>query len=176
MKKQLKGLDIFVDIFIGVLIAALILIMCLSCGTTKPVPSPTIEYRDTVIYRDRVIHDTTTFEVPVEVEKIVTRDTASHLENSWAKSDAMVSEGFLHHSLESIPQVIKVPYTVEVKDTVIIHEESTQEPPQIVEVEKELSWWQRFEIGAFWWLVVIALIGWRREIVALIKNIIKLFV
>ena len=47
------------------------------------------------------------FTVEKEVEKIVTRDTVSHLENSWAKSDAVVSDGFLSHSLESIPQIVK---------------------------------------------------------------------
>ena len=72
----------------------------------------------------------------------------SHLENSWAKSDALVSEGFLHHSLESIPQIIKVPYEVVVTDTLII--EKTTEPQYI---EKSLTWWQRFRQGAFWWLV-----------------------
>ena len=28
-----------------------------------------------------------------------------------------------------------------------------------VKVEKPLSWWQKFRIGAFWWLVAILLIG-----------------
>ena len=42
-------------------------------------------------YRDRVVHDTARVEIPYEVEKIVTRDTVSHLENSFAKSDAKVS-------------------------------------------------------------------------------------
>lgn len=28
-----------------------------------------------------------------------------------------------------------------------------------VKVEKPLSWWQKFRIGAFWWLVTILLIG-----------------
>lgn len=117
-----------------------------SCCVCKHCPPQKDSVR--IEYRDRIIHDTTTFEVTKEVEKIVTRDTMSHLENSWAKSDALVSEGFLHHSLESIPQIIKVPYEVVVTDTLIV--EKTTEPEYI---EKPLTWWQKFRQGAFWWLV-----------------------
>lgn len=104
-----------------------------------------------VEYRDRVVHDTATVEVPVEVEKIVTRDTTSHLENNWAKSDAMVSGGFLHHSLESKPRIIQVPVEVHVTDTVL-KEQEIKEVEKLV--EKELTWWQRFRMEAFPWLLL----------------------
>jgi len=104
-----------------------------------------------VEYRDRVVHDTATVEVPVEVEKIVTRDTTSHLENNWAKSDAMVSDGFLHHSLESKPRIIQVPVEVHVTDTVW-KEQEIKEVEKLV--EKELTWWQRFRMEAFPWLLL----------------------
>ena len=108
---------------------------------------------------ERVVHDTATFEVPVEVEKIVTRDTVSHLENNWAKSDAVVSEGLLRHSLESKPQVVKVPIEVTVRDTIW---KEAQIIEKEVKVEKPLSWWQKFRIGAFWYLfwAVIVLLLW----------------
>lgn len=119
-----------------------------SCGICKP----EVVYRDSVRveYRERVVHDTATFFIEKEVEKVVTRDTSSHLENAYARSDASVSGGFLSHSLESIPQVIRVPYEVPVHDTLIVekHAEET-----IREVEKELTWWQRFRMGAFPWLL-----------------------
>ena len=134
--------------------------------------SPKIVYKtETVIeYRDREIHDTTTFEIPVEVEKIVTKDTISHLENQFAKSDAKVSDGLLYHSLESIPQVIKVPYEVHVTDT--LYKES-QVIEKEVEVEKPLSWWQKFRMNAFWWLLlgVVLLFVWTFR-----KSILKLFI
>lgn len=123
--------------------------------------SPKVIVQKEVIteYRDRIVHDTATVEIPVEVEKIVTKDTASHLENTYAKSDAVVSEGFLHHSLESIPQIIKVPVEVHVTDTLYKEAEIHTET---VEVEKPLTWWQKFRIGAFWWLVgaVVLLLLW----------------
>lgn len=134
--------------------------------------SPKIVYKtETVIeYRDREIHDTTTFEIPVEVEKIVTKDTISHLENQFAKSDARVSDGLLYHSLESIPQVIKVPYEVHVTDT--LYRES-QVIEKEVEVEKPLSWWQKFRMDAFWWLLlgVVLMLVWTFR-----KSILKLFI
>ena len=102
-------------------------------------------------YRDRIVHDTATVKIPYEVEKIVTRDTSSHLETTYAKSDAVVSEGFLHHSLESIPKIIKVPVEVHVTDTLYRESEIKTE---YVEVEKKLNWFQRMKLDAFWWLVL----------------------
>ncbi len=134
---------------------AFLLVLCLASCSPR-----VITKTETVIeYRDRIVTDTAVVEIPVEVEKIVTRDTTSHLENTYAKSDAMVSEGFLHHSLESKPQYIKVPVEVHVTDTLYKEAEILTET---VEVEKPLSWWQKFRMDAFWWLLgaVIALLLW----------------
>ena len=122
-------------------------------------PKVIVQKEGSTEYRDRIVYDTATVESPVEVEKIVTKDTASHLENTYAKSDAAVSGGFLHHSLESIPQIIKVPVEVHVTDTLYKEAEIHTET---VEVEKPLTWWQKFRIGAFWWLVgaVVLLLLW----------------
>lgn len=153
--------------FFPAVVIIVVFVFVTGCGVCKP-PQPTVIVRDSLVFRDRIIHDTTTFTIEKEVEKIVTRDTTSHLENDYAKSDAMVSRGLLSHSLESIPQVIKVPYEVVVTDTLIVHKEAETVIKE-VKVEKELTWWQRFRMGAFWWLVGLALIGWRREIIKLIK-------
>lgn len=134
---------------------AFLLVLCLaSCS-----PRVITETETVIEYRDRIVTDTAVVEIPVEVEKIVTRDTTSHLENTYAKSDAMVSEGFLHHSLESIPQYIRVPVEVHVTDTLYKEAEIRTET---VEVEKPLSWWQKFRMDAFWWFLgaVIALLLW----------------
>lgn len=141
-----------------------------ACSVTKPV----VEYRDSIVFRERIVHDTALFEIPVEVEKIVTRDTASHLENRYGESDAVVSGGFLSHSLKTKPQTIKVPVDVPVHDTLIVHSEA-QIIHEVTEVEKPLSCWQRLKIGAFWWLVALAVVGWRRELINLIKLLLKLF-
>lgn len=126
---------------------ALLLCLC-ACGVQKP----QIEYRDSVRieYRDRVVVDTAKIIIEREVEKIVTRDTSSHLENSYAKSDAVVSEGMLHHTLESIPQIIKVPVYVPVTDTLWM-ESGTQVVEK--EVPAPLSWWQRVRLDS-WWIIL----------------------
>lgn len=132
----------------------ILLVLAVSCSPKI------IERVETKIeYRDRVVHDTATFEVPVEVEKIVTRDTVSHLENNWAKSDAVVSEGLLHHSLESKPQKVYVPVEVHVTDTLW---KEAQAVTETKEVEKPLSWWKSFKLDAFWWLLatVLVLLAW----------------
>lgn len=151
------------------------LTLALLTATACAVQKPQVIIRDSVRveYRDREVHDTAYFEVPVEVEKIVTRDTASRLENKWARSEASVSGGFLSHSLETKPQSVPVPVTVHVTDTLIVEKEA-QEVEVVKEVEKPLTWWQRFRLGAFWWLVGLALVGWRRELLALAKKLIKL--
>ncbi len=118
------------------------LLLCVSCSP-KIIERTQVE----VEYRDRYIHDTTKIEIPYIKEINVTRDTASHLENSYAKSDAVVSDGNLTHSLETKPQIIKVPFEVRVTDT-LWRESSVI--TEIKEVEKELTPWQRFKMNAFW--------------------------
>ena len=151
-------------------VPALLLVLA---GATSCCAPRVITKTETVVeYRDRVVHDTATVAVPYEVEKVVTRDTVSHLENGYAKSDASVSGGFLSHSLESKPQIIRVPVEVHVTDTIKVEKEAVETIKE-VEVEKSLSWWQKAKIGAFWWLLgaVIGLLLWifRKPILALLK-------
>jgi len=143
-------------------------ILFASCAVQRPVS----EYRDSVRveYRDRIVRDTVPYAVPVEVEKVVTRDTSSRLENSLAVSSAVVSGGYLHHELRTKAQTIQVPVAVEVRDTVYVEKEA-QILTQTVEVEKSLTFWQRFKIGAFLWLLALALVGWRRELLALVRRL-----
>ena len=153
-----------------VLAAMGILMMLTGCS-----PKVIVQREVVTEYRDRVVHDTTKVEIPYEVEKIVTRDTVSHLENTYAKSDAVVSCGMLSHSLESRPQIIKVPVEVHVTDTLYKEAEIHTET---VQVEKPLSWWQKFRISAFWWLVaaLVAALLWifRKPLLKLLKLCIPL--
>ena len=123
-------------------------------------------------YRDRIVHDTTTFEIERIVEKIVTRDTVSRLENKYAKSDAVVSDGFLSHSLESKPQVIKVPYQVHVTDTVY-KEKASETVTETKYVEKKLNIWQRFRLWAFPFILILLAWAYRKQIASLVKCLIK---
>lgn len=111
-----------------------------SCGMAKRVTI--IPQSDSVVveYRERIVHDTAYFEVPVVIDKTMTLDTMSHLENDWAKSDASVTDGILSHSLETIPRVVKVPVTVEVHDTTYIERQASVITHEVI---KPLSRWQK---------------------------------
>ena len=147
-----------------------VIILAILCFACSP---KVIDHTVTEIeYRDRVVHDTATVEIPIEIEKIVTRDTSSHLENTWAKSDAVVSQGFLSHSLESKPQVIKVPVEVHVTDTLWKESEVRTE---YVEVEKKLTRWQKARQDSFWPLLsaLAAALAWifRKPLISLLKKV-----
>ena len=160
----------FLSVIIIAFLLAVITILIAGCS-----PKVIVQREVVTEYRDRIVHDTTTVEIPLEGEKVVTRDTASHLENTYAKSDAVVSGGFLSHSLESKPQIIRIPVEVHVTDTLVKEAEIRTET---VQVEKPLSWWQKFRIGAFWWLVAAlgAALLWifRKPLLKLLKLCIPL--
>ena len=126
--------------FILVLFSAL----CVACATTRQAaPSERIqtETRIETVFQT----DTVYLEVPQILEKIVTADTVSVLENDFARSAAEVSDGLLSHSLETKP--VKQPVEVETKivyrDSVVFKDVVIYET---VEVEKELSGWQTFKM------------------------------
>lgn len=147
-------------------------VACAMCAVVSCSPKIVHEKETVTKYRDRIIHDTTLFEVPVEVEKIVTRDTVSHLENTFAKSDAVVSAGFLTHSLETKPQYIRVPYEVRVTDTLRIEKEA-EARIEYVKVEKPLSWWQKVRIWAFLPLLLACCWAFRSQLAGIIKLLLK---
>lgn len=134
-------------------LAAVIVFLCiLGAVSCSPRVYPQTEIKDsTVVIRERVVHDTAFVEVEREVEKVVTRDTVSHLENKYGLSDAMVVDGFLYHSLETKPQIIQVPVAVPVVDTVVV----TSEARTIVKEVNRLTWWQQTRLNLFWVLLSI---------------------
>ena len=132
-----------------------------ACGAVRPAaPSVTDSSRVEVRTETVTVHDTAFVELPVNVERIATLDTTSTLENTYAKSEATVTAGILHHSLETKP--VKVP--VEVK-TQIVYRDSLIYKDRIetktVQIERQLTWWQKtkMKLGvAFLILIVIAIL------------------
>ena len=125
-----------------------------ACSTVRPLPS-TDSTKVEVRYETKTVHDTAFVELPVIVERVATLDTASVLENKYAKSAASVSGGVLTHSLETKP--VREPVSVEKQ---IVYRDSLVFRDKVqtvtVEVEKKLTWWQtlKMRIG----LVAIVLI------------------
>ena len=121
-----------------------LLLAATSCGSLRrvaEVDSTRVEVRTEV----KTIHDTAWMELPVIVERVATLDTASVLENKYARSEASVSGGFLSHSLETKP--VKQPVAVEsreiVRDSIVFRDRVIQED---IYIEKQLNGWQKFRL------------------------------
>ena len=132
-----------------------------SCGAARHVsPTVTDSTRVEVHTVTETVHDTAYIELPVIVERIITRDTTSTLENDYARSEASVQNGFLHHSLETKP--VKHPVQIETK---IVYKDSLiyrdRVETKTVEVERQLTKWQSFKMrtgGATLTLMLLAIV------------------
>lgn len=147
-----------------------LMVMAGGCGPTRVIQesqkdSVSVIVKDTVIFRDTVIY------VKVEAEKdsVVLPDTdTSRLSTRYAESEAYVKYGQLHHSLRNksealIPIETKLPITIHFESKSSISDRSAVE---VVEVEKQLSRWQRFIMALGYGLLAI-LLAW------LIKKLMK---
>ena len=126
---------------------------------------------ETVIRTERVV-DTILVEVPVEVFRQTTRDTTSHLETSFAVSDARInSDGSLFHSLENKAQKRPIAAEKEIvyRDSIVYRDRAVE---TIIEVPRPLTWWQQTQIRACWVLLALLLVICRKPIVALVKRLI----
>ena len=159
--------------FIGFLLPILSACSLLRKVETVEVVKTETEYRDSTVWRDTTIY----VQIPLESDQAVvhvgdTSHRATTLAESWAWVGA---DGFLHHLLENrrgatIPIAVKLPehfVTSSVQNTKEKAEVITRE----VKVEKKLNPWQRFRIGAFWWLLGLAAFAWRKPILALLKKL-----
>ncbi len=128
------------------LLPLLLLLAASACGTVRTLPvqdSTRVEVR---IEKEYVV-DTAWVELPVIVERVVTLDTASVLENRFAKSEAVVSGGRLSHSLETKPvkEPVKIQKEIVYRDSLVFRDRTVKEE---VEVEKALTPWQTLKMKA----------------------------
>ena len=122
-------------------ITILLITLCVSCGPARHA-SVSDSTRVTVREVTRYVKDTVYLELPAITERIVTRDTASRLENDYAVSEASVSGGYLSHSLATKPArtTVETEAREVVRDSIVFRDRLIEVP---VEVEKPLSRWQR---------------------------------
>ena len=117
--------------------------------------------RDTIIY----------VPIPYEVERIVTRDTTSHLETSVAYSDAAVHEGLLYHSLVNKNVSLSAP--VQIKEVEIVRDSIVyrDKVETIIQEVYKQTWWQKLWGTAGKWLagIFVILIAFKTT-----KNFIKI--
>ena len=142
--------------------------LCVACATARQAaPSEKIitETRIETVFQT----DTVFLEVPKIVEKIVTADTVSVLENDYAMSSASVSDGLLSHSLETKPvqQPVQVQTKIVYRDSVVFKDVVVYET---VEVAKELTGWQSFKMKmGGWFLGILSLLALAAIIWIIIK-------
>ena len=122
----------------------LLLLTASACSTVRTLPvqdSTRVEVR----YETKTVHDSAYVELPVIVEKVATLDTASLLENKYAKSAASVSGGVLAHSLETKPvrEPVRVEKQIVYRDS-LVYRDRVQKVT--VEVEKKLTAWQTIQM------------------------------
>ena len=128
------------------LLSLLLLLSASACGTVRTLPvqdSTRVEVR---IEKEYVV-DTAWVELPVIVERVATLDTASVLENRYAKSEAVVSGGRLSHSLETKPvkEPVKIQKEIVYRDSLVFCDKTIKEE---VKVEKALTPWQTLKMKA----------------------------
>lgn len=153
------------------------------CATSKQTPTIITVVDSTRVetkYEKIFIRDTVMVALPSQSAVITTPDSTSHLETDFAVSDARVNpDGSLTHTLQNKEQEIPVPVesVKEVQESVIYQNREIAVPePYPVEVERELTAWQKFRLKAFWVLlsVILIAVGWKyhKPIITLIRRFI----
>lgn len=152
-----------------------------SCGSSRHAAT-SMETRDSTMVevRTELVEriDTVYVELPRQVERVVTRDTSSRLENDYAVSEASIEAGFLYHSLET--KITKIPLPVkntqERRDCSSYMSKSEHKKEiEFVSVEKPLTAWQKFRLNGFWILVaiIVGYVAWKnkKKLLALILKL-----
>ena len=103
-----------------------------------------IEYREKIVKVPVTVY----VEVPAEQKEKITRDSTSHLETSFAVSDASMiwidGVAFLRHSLANKPQKIAKQDSVPVVEKETIQWKTRRVTYNKTEIrEKQLTWWQK---------------------------------
>lgn len=133
-------------------LVVLALVGCCPCKhiATGTADSTRVEVRERIVK----VRDTVVVELPAERVEVITPDTTSTVQTSLATSTATVSGGVLTHSIENKQTAIRKPTEarVEVRDSIIYRDRQTT---KVVEVEREMTWWQRFRLDAFWALLAL---------------------
>lgn len=143
-------------------IAVITLISLASCSTPRVVQEVQRDTAYITIREVETLHDTIIMvQLPEGSDTAVLPDTdTSRLHTSLAQSEAWVTGGRLHHTLRNtealIPIEVKLPKYISTKNEYIIREKQSIEQ---VEVERQLSKWQRF-IMALGYGLLLSFIIW----------------
>lgn len=154
-----------------ILLAVMLAVACCPCRNAA-VPTVRDSVRVETQIRTEYVRDTVLVEVPVEEKEQTVRDTTSHLETTFAESDAAITpDGALHHTLRNKPQrhPAEVKTKVVYRDSIIYRDRIKTER---VEVERDLTWWQQTRLRGFWLLLAVVVWLLRKPVVELVRRFI----
>lgn len=136
------------------IVGALLLAGCAATRmTTRDIQQDSVS----VVVREvtKYVVDTVEVAIPYISETVSTRDTISYLENDYARSEAIISGGMLHHNLETIPQLRQIQIkTPRLHRDSIMYKHINHDVE--IEVEKDLTFIQKCQIEGFWLLLLVA--------------------
>lgn len=150
------------DGIIAIALFILLLMMLASCSATKNtahVASTVDSVKTEVRYERLIVRDTVYIELPKQSAERTTTDSVSVLETDFAISTVEVSsDGTVHHTIDTKTTAIPTEITTETitRDSIVyVMNETTVE----VEVERELTTWQRICVKGFPWLLLIIILA-----------------
>lgn len=134
-----------------IIIAILLVILMASCRSTRTVLVESRDSTSTHVHTHTVfVPDTILVPLPPQTVYHVTPDTASHIENDYAASDAAIRDGLLHHSLTTkpTPVAVTVLHRETTRDSIQYRERLVPQPyPVEVEVPAPLTRWQQLRLS-----------------------------
>lgn len=141
-------------IIIGIVVLLIIAALTSGCKTKQEIQTITAEdfRRTEIIHTERI--DTVFVEIPAQSSERITQGGESFLETDFAESFAAINEdGTLKHTLKN--KEFKHSVMVKTTQDTIIKEKIIEKPYPVevpVEVDKELTWWQRTRLNTWWWI------------------------
>lgn len=147
-------------IILGLFLAMLMYGCCKKSYPVKTIEKEVVRTE----YIEKIRVDTVEVVLPQEVKEIVTKDTVSHLTIAGAISDAMIADGFLHHSLKTDPNY-KPKVTVQIKEVFITNDSLIYKDKEVA-VKMPLSKYESTMINLGWCFIglglcVLAFIGYK---------------
>lgn len=147
-----RGIKSAVRILVLMALLSLMLFLAFGCKSIKKSVSEKTDTQDSVRieYREKIVKVPVTVEVevPVEVKEKFSNDSTSHLETSFAVSDAAMiwidGVAFLRHTLKNKPQKIAKTDTANVVEKETIQWRTRRVTYTKTEyVKTDLSWWHK---------------------------------
>lgn len=152
MSSQRKDVGSIIVFIIALVLLVWMLTACCPCRhlTASTQDSLHIAVTERIVE----VRDTVYFEVEKDSQAVTTQDTTSFLENAYAISRVSIVNGGLYHYLSTKPRIWNIPFTIPTirRDSTVFRNFYRTE---VVEVERELTWWQQTQIGGFWVMLII---------------------